>query len=630
VGSGQGYASYVDTDVCFDKNGVPFIPARRLKGVLRDAAEYIGVDNATIDLLFGKIANESPGALTVCNASLNVDLPQNDPPHLVLNKYTRVLSNTRLDNGIADIGSLRMIRVVNRYSSDREEQKLTADCFIDYTLEKEKHKKLEELMNEICLAVRNIGMKRSRGLGAVRLEFEREGKKPIKKKDAVANTLEQANATVNKIELEYTITAKAPLMLPNQRNDDSETFISGTLIQGAILSKLPKEGFDEAVHKWFLGPDAICVSNAYIDCGVPSPNFFVELKPSGKLTTTFNILPDELKDEQKKKLKGEYIVYTDAANRVKTKTETRYHHRREKEDMKEQLYPQNAISERQSFVGKISCNASNVDKLYEIAKLLNGDIWIGRSKTAEYGRCEIEVKKAREDVFSENISLTTGESVFFVFESDALLMNKAGIYSTRREDIISAFNLDSRYSYADASLDVTVRGGYNGVWNLKRPSVPCVKAGSYIEFMYNGEDESKQRCFSVGERLSEGFGRVKLYKKTEIRFGTQEKEAAELIISNDEENRQKIIRFAKDNYDIARKLTSSFIGRVLLMISRAKSYKDFCCMLDSVKDEKKKNTVKSLITDKKLTADCGILTDDNYKETLKLIFTLFRYRNREG
>jgi len=643
VGSGQGYASYVDIDVCFDKNGVPFIPARRLKGLLRDAAEYIGVDKDEIKLIFGKIADKNPGALTICNACLDINLPQIEPPHLVLNKYTRVLSNTRLENGIADTGSLRTFRVVNRYTPDKQEQKFIANCYIECTPEEKKD--LENLLKRICKAVRNIGMKRSRGLGAVRFEFDPAGSQPHENVVDDANTRTPDHTFANADTLEYTITAKAPLMLPNQRNEESETFISGTLVQGAILSKLPKKGFDEAVREWFLGTEAVCVSNAYIEGGVPAPSFIVKLKPSGILTTSFSELSDEHKDEQKKKLKGEYIVFSDVANTVKAKTETRYHHRYETKNMKEELYSQTSVSEGQRFVGKIS--GGNADKLSKIAQLLDGDIWIGRSKTAEYGRCEIKItkngleagkekanksenglsvgEKAQNGVFSETIELSTAESVFYVFESDALLVNGAGIYSTRLEDIISEFNLDNNYKYADASLDVTIRGGYSGVWNLKKPSVPCVKAGSYIEFTYNGDEASIQRCFSVGERVSEGFGHVKLYKKTEIFFDAQKDESVEIeYVSAEEEFRQDIIQFAKKNYKVALKLTPSFIGRILLMISRAENYSNFHNMLNSVKDEKKKVTVQDLI------ADCGKITEDNYKEMLKLIFTLFKYKNREG
>jgi CRISPR/Cas system CSM-associated protein Csm3 (group 7 of RAMP superfamily) len=41
VGSGESYGSIIDGDVVFELNGLPYIPAKRIKGCLRDAAEEI-------------------------------------------------------------------------------------------------------------------------------------------------------------------------------------------------------------------------------------------------------------------------------------------------------------------------------------------------------------------------------------------------------------------------------------------------------------------------------------------------------------------------------------------------------------------------------------------------------------
>ena len=38
AGNGESVGNTVDTDVCMDEAGLPYIPARRLKGCLRQAA----------------------------------------------------------------------------------------------------------------------------------------------------------------------------------------------------------------------------------------------------------------------------------------------------------------------------------------------------------------------------------------------------------------------------------------------------------------------------------------------------------------------------------------------------------------------------------------------------------------
>ena len=36
--SGAGLAGIIDTDIVYDEHGIPYIPARRMKGVLRESA----------------------------------------------------------------------------------------------------------------------------------------------------------------------------------------------------------------------------------------------------------------------------------------------------------------------------------------------------------------------------------------------------------------------------------------------------------------------------------------------------------------------------------------------------------------------------------------------------------------
>ena len=39
IGSAEAYGPIIDNDIVFDENGFPFIPAKRIKGLFRNAAE---------------------------------------------------------------------------------------------------------------------------------------------------------------------------------------------------------------------------------------------------------------------------------------------------------------------------------------------------------------------------------------------------------------------------------------------------------------------------------------------------------------------------------------------------------------------------------------------------------------
>ncbi|HOJ38397.1 MAG TPA: hypothetical protein PLP99_11030 [Ignavibacteriales bacterium] len=40
-GSGESFTSYVDVDIVFDEYGIPYLPAKRIRGILRETAEEL-------------------------------------------------------------------------------------------------------------------------------------------------------------------------------------------------------------------------------------------------------------------------------------------------------------------------------------------------------------------------------------------------------------------------------------------------------------------------------------------------------------------------------------------------------------------------------------------------------------
>ncbi|WP_269849656.1 RAMP superfamily CRISPR-associated protein [Methanosarcina horonobensis] len=78
IGSGEGWGATIDSDIVFDKYGLPYIPAKRIKGCLRESAvevleifekASIGfVSQKEIDSLFGEIGQTESGELSFSNA----------------------------------------------------------------------------------------------------------------------------------------------------------------------------------------------------------------------------------------------------------------------------------------------------------------------------------------------------------------------------------------------------------------------------------------------------------------------------------------------------------------------------------------------------------------------------------
>lgn len=187
IGSGEGYSTIIDSDVIFDDIGIPYIPARRIKGLLRESAEDViqiaksafpslNGKNSIIKDLFGDPGQEEPAPLIIPNfytaeyfqsyAWLSYYLKHNDYGKIIskesiVNSFTRIRKNTSIENGVAKEHSLRTIRVVNKGITFKGTAKLTTN-----------DSKMKNIFILSCLNLRTIGTKRNRGLGEIECEIE--------------------------------------------------------------------------------------------------------------------------------------------------------------------------------------------------------------------------------------------------------------------------------------------------------------------------------------------------------------------------------------------------------------------------------------------------------------------------
>ena len=169
-GSGTSAGADVDELVVKDKNGMPYIPGKTLKGLIREAVDdyllFSGQEDkmsTQVDLLFGKIMSGGDTPVTGCAHFENATLPEDEYMAIVNNKAQRYMyekiTTTAIDSdGIAKDHSLRSIEVVVPCSLHA--------CITDVP---------EEYVGVIEGSfglLKRLGLKRNRGLG--RCEFRKE------------------------------------------------------------------------------------------------------------------------------------------------------------------------------------------------------------------------------------------------------------------------------------------------------------------------------------------------------------------------------------------------------------------------------------------------------------------------
>ena len=180
IGSGEGYGAIIDNDIVFDDLGIPFIPAKRVKGCIRHSAEEINVmfNTQKIDtkIIFGKDGQAQSKPLYFSNLYLEYfeeNLPwlkyyrqeygQLITTEATLATFTRIRNQTAInqDSGVANKHSLRSVRVLNAKENFTDKELVfNGEVLIE-------NDNTAELLALACLNFRHIGTKRNRGFGEV-------------------------------------------------------------------------------------------------------------------------------------------------------------------------------------------------------------------------------------------------------------------------------------------------------------------------------------------------------------------------------------------------------------------------------------------------------------------------------
>ena len=628
AGSGYSYAGIIDSDVCYTDLGLPYIPARRLKGCLRESAELIGL--STIDQIFGVRGDSKPGSIKISNAYLadNDDLSRQiewfkqENPDLfsqaeVIEQYTTVKAQTAINNetGKAKENTLRFTRVVNHYSSEKEENRFICEVEIN----DEYAKDIKKAFN----ALRHIGMDRNRGLGSVKCMIEpTEKESPDEKEYSFSDEREYR--------IDYSLENVQPLILSNDNAGRSEIFIPGQSVLGFFASKCKEneEGFDDL----FLNGSTI-FSNLYPEVQTsdngsskkvrtfPVPAYIQKLKKSKK---TVNVLFDEdASDEeyspkdgnQPKKINDAYAYIIDGQNMIlfEPESDVVYHHSKRTEDNSDGiLYSLTKLNEGNIYKGFIVVKGKHAKNLIRI---LNENCpYFGKSKSAQYGKCIVRDISVSENVKEEK---EYKGKVAVVLKSDGIFVYNDSYYTSNADEVkeIIAEQLGIRSVINGASygengekdhdyVSSKYITGYNTKWNLKKPSFSAIKAGS--TFIFDLDSETKIDACFVGEKNHEGYGEIMILPLSEMSYKINVKKGDPANVgSGIEKMRPELLAILRDRLYIKLfddainernnlKITSSLLGRVILMAKQSEDKKDLLARVESIKSEEKKKIKKFL------------------------------------
>lgn len=525
--SGETYNSIVDMDVVYDEYGIPYIPAKRIKGCIREAAleiiELGIIRDDQYENIFGKEGHQSSGfsisnayikdyastvsALKQCKAK-GLKSPQN-----VLSQYTSTRTQTAVDmeTGVADASSLRTIRVVNKGLI------FEADC--DVKCQEEEKKILKQAVS----IVKHMGMSRTRGLGLVDLKLTDDENEQV---SHVKVTKEQLN---DHNKLRYQIHLKSAMICKSAQGNQADTqdYIAGSKVLGLLAGALGEVKYRELMEQ----NEGIIVTNAYItDQGKRCIPGRISLQKEKDQSydkndemKVYDMLyeKDIRKEIKERQMSPAKITYMDEKGIVSgVTTEISYHHQRPKDKSigratgkkdGSSFYQLCSISAGQDFCGYIYADKKQAEMILDAVKNL-GNIRMGYGRSSEFGAVDFVI----DDVEKESIEPEIVHRAVITLASDVILYNENGALTTDLN--VLKFYLEETTGVQDLQIEnpflqfVTI-GGFNVKWRRRKPTFYALGKGStFLISSETGVDMNLLNREFIGERISEGYGEIRVDK----------------------------------------------------------------------------------------------------------------------
>ena len=528
VADGGVYNSMLDTEVCHDDYGLPYIPGKRIKGCLRECAlelqdwgectlQKSGKINP-IEVIFGKEGErKNRSAVRISDARLEdyqklvEEIKAGDAvlyhPQNVIGQYTYIRTMTSIDpeTGVAKNNSLRTMRVVNRGS------KFVAEVECSDIVS-------EELLANICRCLRNIGLARTRGLGEVECELIPDTGKP--------DELSDEPIYHNESLLRYEIALEEPVICKSMRGGEAN---SVDYIEGSKIIGLLSEALDSGSKLKEYLDNGVKFSNAYITSNgvraTAAGAYLYRIKNNDEnyINKLYFV---EKKDESRQlsAIRNTYVIMREdgCLETVPVRMTERYHHSRPSDKSigratdteGSKFYQISSISRGQTFSGYISGAPEQLQEIFEILKNTKR-CCIGYGKGSEYGRCNFRIW-GDEPVHASHKKIKT-KQIVVTLNAPAIVYNENAMYTIDKHEllreILAALDIELENDAIDNDVDASFYtnyvsvGGYNVTWGARKPVIKAFDKGTSVKLVFKNEQEIAISSYmSLGERTAEGYG----------------------------------------------------------------------------------------------------------------------------
>ena len=670
AGSGESLGSLIDTDICYDEYGFPYIPSKRLKGLIKEAfIEYMDwkKDESLIKVkeeLFGTEDSRDSGNLRIDNAYLkNISSIENDIENIE-EQYKKYLGKQRIvelntdiryqtavdeESGVAKENSLRSIRVL--------ESGNVYEAFIECD------KEVEEKILEKCIKLlTHMGNNRTRGLGEIKCSIIDDKNDNKAKYNEDIETLNEEK----EYEIELLLKAESNIMVSKQLSEVKENYIPGSNIMGSIANKYIKDkkidnfdNIDEKFINLFLNGKVI-YSNAYITEKDGKLEYYPAPLSYSKVKNMNKVYHNKMIDVNEENIQlsnfGDKFVTLTGENYIKeVLTSENYHHQRAKDlsigHVSEGKYGGTfyqflSIDQGQYFKTKIIGKGKELNEILKYIKI-DEILRVGKSKAAEYGKLRVvnnlktEIKET-EKTYSKFAVILTSPLILFDENKVQIAKDKNTLINKLKE----TFGIEN-LKVTKAFIGYSEESGFNAIWKMPKEQVVSYASGTTIVFESESPVKLKEKYILV-ERINEGYGQLVIYdladkKDSSLTFKEYKIESEEKKYSEIQKETRKILNKSikkvineeilidalntvEKNYNKI-SINNTTIGRILLMLKESKNYEEFDKNVNSIKDDKKLKNIIKIIENKE-----NLFKLDSYKiyeQSLKSINGVIQKEEQE-
>lgn len=559
VSDGGVYNSSLDMDICHDEYGFPYIPARRIKGCLRECARELrdwGREDIDIEKMFGSIKNER-GAVSIRNAYVEnyghlreqVVEHRNSllfHPQNVLSHYSYIRTQTAVDKetGTAKDKYLRAMRVAKKD--------------LVFVAEVEMEDEYKSQFDDILAVFHYMGISRTRGLGEIEAKCRQvisdpEDGKEGNRKDKVPVDMEAVKRQIEKEGcLWYSVYLEEPLICKSVEGGESRSqdYIQGSRILGIVLQQMREAG--ESVEDFLGAAQEMFFSNAYLEeegkrlTEVPATYYSIKDNNDEYIDRAYENENNRTQADnwQMNAMRHCYVGKAGDGSTIKksVEMEQRYHHRRPEDksigraigtsDDMGVFYQVSGIAAGQSFRGYVT---GTEGKLLEVAQYLSAREYfsIGTSRSAEYGKVRITLDTEKIETGTGRMDLSMpaepGRHLLIKLESPAIVYSRENVTSSVDvkdlvEEVNAALGLNESGDQPDSIeqfVNVTSVGGYNVTWGGRKPTVDAFDKGTVLIYHFENPPslsmelkENPRNSAVIGERNLEGYGEVSIRELT--------------------------------------------------------------------------------------------------------------------